>query len=319
MLRNHSKKLEGEIDKLLAAFTPDGVTTLKAYKLNYEEQIKKINEVDVEIANLCTNQEELEAEMESTLLANDIFFCTLSKINEQLAKATETEDKRNTVVSHEVSPASTRVLAAEQKVKLPKIELKTFDGNILNWQQFWDQFESSVHTQRGLSRVDKFSYLKSLLSSSAEECIAGLALTQANYDEAVELLQERFGNKQLLINAYIENFEGLPKVKSMSHVSELRVMYDQIESTVRNLKTLDVDSDTYGYFLAPLLVKRLPDELKMIMSRKFKKDVWELKEMMIIFKEELEAKERCTFSPTAIKSDDEQYTTSSLHQQYQRT
>jgi hypothetical protein len=29
--------------------------------------------------------------------------------------------------------------------KLPKLSLPTFDGNILQWQTFWDSFESTVH------------------------------------------------------------------------------------------------------------------------------------------------------------------------------
>ena len=31
------------------------------------------------------------------------------------------------------------------KVKLPKIVLKTFDGNPLKWTPFWDSFKSTVH------------------------------------------------------------------------------------------------------------------------------------------------------------------------------
>ena len=30
-------------------------------------------------------------------------------------------------------------------VKLPKIDVPTFDGNILNWQSFWEQFSVSIH------------------------------------------------------------------------------------------------------------------------------------------------------------------------------
>ena len=30
-------------------------------------------------------------------------------------------------------------------VKLPKLELKKLDGNILKWQEFWDAFDSTIH------------------------------------------------------------------------------------------------------------------------------------------------------------------------------
>ena len=43
--------------------------------------------------------------------------------------------------------------------KLPKLELKRFDGNILKWQEFWDTFDSTIHQSERLQRVDKFNYL----------------------------------------------------------------------------------------------------------------------------------------------------------------
>ena len=83
-------------------------------------------------------------------------------------------------------------------------------------------------------------------------------------------------------------------VKSTNQTKELRTIYDQLETTVRNLKYLNVETDTYGCFLVPILTQKLPSELKMIMPRNFKNNMWDLNEMLQIFKEELQAKERCT-------------------------
>ena len=98
----------------------------------------------------------------------------------------------------------------------------------------------------------------------------------------------------------------IPIAKSVNQVIELRDIYDQLESTVRNLKTLNIEMQTYGSFLVSLLLHKLSNELKMIMSRKFKNDVWQLTEVFLTFKEELEAKERCTFSsnPCSKNEDD---------------
>ena len=40
-------------------------------------------------------------------------------------------------------------------VNLPQIEIPTFDGNILNWRLFWEQFQAAVHNKRQLEVVDK--------------------------------------------------------------------------------------------------------------------------------------------------------------------
>jgi hypothetical protein len=48
-----------------------------------------------------------------------------------------------------------------------------------------------------------FNYLKSLLKGTASLTIAGLQLSAENYDTAVKLLEERFGNKQIIISGHI--------------------------------------------------------------------------------------------------------------------
>ena len=43
-------------------------------------------------------------------------------------------------------------------VKLPKLEISEFNGRILNWQGFWDLFNSVIYTKTSISNTDKFSY-----------------------------------------------------------------------------------------------------------------------------------------------------------------
>ena len=46
------------------------------------------------------------------------------------------------------------------KVKSPELKIPKFNGNILKWHEFWDQFESSIHSREHISKIDKFNYLK---------------------------------------------------------------------------------------------------------------------------------------------------------------
>ena len=59
-------------------------------------------------------------------------------------------------------------------------------------------------------------------------------------------------------------------VKSMNHVKDLRSMFDHVETTVQNSKLLKIDFTTYGAFLVPHLSSEIPQEMKNVMSRKFK-------------------------------------------------
>jgi len=85
------------------------------------------------------------------------------------------------------------------KVKLPKLEPKKFNSDFTEWEIFWSSFELSNHINTSLTAVDKFQYLLSLLESSAFAAVAGLKLTEPNYNEAIDILTKQFGNKHLII------------------------------------------------------------------------------------------------------------------------
>ncbi len=177
-------------------------------------------------------------------------------------------------------------------VRLPKLSLTKFGGDVTKWTTFWDTFESSVHNNTTLSDIERFSYLSSLLESDASEAIAGLTLTSANYTEAVSTLKRRFGNKQTIINRHMDTLLHLEPVTSSYHLKGLRQLLDAVESNVRGLKALGVDASCYGGLLSSILMSRLPSDLRLIVSRGLREDAWSLESMMEIFRREIEARER---------------------------
>lgn len=81
----------------------------------------------------------------------------------------------------------------------------------------------------GLSDIDKFSYLKSLLVGVAASTIEGLPLTIDNYVVAIDLLRQRFGKKENIIQAHMHKLLSLKSTKAVSSFCELRMLYDDIE------------------------------------------------------------------------------------------
>ena len=51
-------------------------------------------------------------------------------------------------------------------VKLPKLTIKKFNGDLTRWVPFWDAFQSAIHNNRSLTDIDRFNYLKSYLVNS---------------------------------------------------------------------------------------------------------------------------------------------------------
>lgn len=158
--------------------------------------------------------------------------------------------------------------APEHSVRLPKLSIKPFKGDITQWTTFWDSFKSAIHENPTLSDIDKFNYLRSLLERSARESIGGLTLTAPNYNEAVSILEKRFGNTQQIISRHMDLLLNLEPVSGAHQLRNLRRLYDGVETHVRSLRSLGVDSKTYGTLLASVLLNKLPQELRLIVSRK---------------------------------------------------
>ena len=172
------------------------------------------------------------------------------------------------------------------KAKLPKIVLKKFQGDPIQYNPFWDAFSSAVDENQQLSDVDKFNYLKNLLEGPAAAAIKGLPLTADNYGAAKEILEKRFGQKQIVINAHMEGLVKLSPVSCSHNLKRLGQLYHQVESHVGALQALGIDKDAYGTLLLPLLLEKIPMDLCLIISRK-------IDTLLQLFDNEIEARERC--------------------------
>ncbi|XP_018398721.1 PREDICTED: uncharacterized protein LOC108776532, partial [Cyphomyrmex costatus] len=92
----------------------------------------------------------------------------------------------------------------ESQIRLPKIQLPTFSGAYEDWYTFYDSFDKLIHTNDKLSSIQKFHYLRSSLKDEAANVIKSFDITASNYDEAWELLVERFDNKRRIIKTHIK-------------------------------------------------------------------------------------------------------------------
>uniref|UniRef100_A0A1X7U0P0 Uncharacterized protein n=1 Tax=Amphimedon queenslandica TaxID=400682 RepID=A0A1X7U0P0_AMPQE len=122
------------------------------------------------------------------------------------------------------------------------LSLRPFDGNFANWFTF---YKAAIHNNAELSDIGKFTYLISLLRHSAKETIAGLSLTAANYQEAIEILFKRFGDRTQIRANHMEVVMSLELVMSSQNLSGLRRLYDTVETNIRGLKSLRVERESY--------------------------------------------------------------------------
>ena len=61
---------------------------------------------------------------------------------------------------------------------------------------------------------------------------------------------------------------NIDAISSDRNFKDLRELYDHTKSHVRSLKSLGIESASYGAHLAPILLSKLPPELRLIVSKK---------------------------------------------------
>ena len=188
---------------------------------------------------------------------------------------------------------------SHSRVKLPKLTIQPFKGDLTTWITFWDSYKAAIHENSSLSDIDKFNYLCSLLQGPALDAVCGLTLTATNYKEAVSVLERRFGNKQQIISKHMDILLNVEPVTSSYNLRGLRQLYDTVESHVRGLQSLGVSSDSYGSLLSSVLLKKLPQELKLIISRELGSGDWKLDRIMQLLETEVQARERASNNGTA--------------------
>ena len=108
------------------------------------------------------------------------------------------------------------------------------------------------------------------LEKTASEAIVGLAITNANYEEAITILKTRFGNKQMIVNKHTDDLINMAPVYSNHDLRGMRRLYDLVEVHVRGLKALGVPSESYDSLLSSVLMNKVSQEVRLIISREVK-------------------------------------------------
>ena len=133
---------------------------LTQLKISVDDKVAVLKSLDTEILDMLSDsttvsEEAIAEEVEQADIVKELAYGALVAIDDILKPAA--------TVAPPPSSSSSTSLVHTVEVKLPKLEIHPFDGNVTKWITFWDSFESAVDSSTRLSDIDKFNYLRSLL------------------------------------------------------------------------------------------------------------------------------------------------------------
>lgn len=121
---------------------------------------------------------------------------------------------------------------------LPRTDLPKFDGSYGNWQTFIDTFLAIVDSAP-IQNVEKLTILLSYLTGSARHSVAGYSVTNDNYPIVLQVLKDRYGNKEQLVWELNAELKNLPPSGGGLHST--RKTFDEIDRILRLLEAQGQD------------------------------------------------------------------------------
>ena len=144
-----------KVNEALTAETSDESKLLQL-KLTLEEKLGTLKLLDGEIIDLI-EEDALATEIEQADDYKSDIYAALVKIDKALKlislAAIPTPAPTASPTHHEVPP----IRVPEPSVRLPKLSIKPFSGDLTQWTTFWDSFNSAIHENPTLSDIDKFN------------------------------------------------------------------------------------------------------------------------------------------------------------------
>ncbi|XP_046145683.1 uncharacterized protein LOC123989000 [Osmia bicornis bicornis] len=181
-----------------------------------------------------------------------------TKVASQEEKVVLTARKLIAQLEHRLAPSTTTQTTTStqststKRSRLPEIALPKFEGEYNKWQAFKSAFTSVILDRDDLADVDKLHYLKGAVSGNAAHVIAHLPATNEAFQKAWKLLDERFENKRLNVQAYMDRISELKPMKQR-RASSLIKMTNIIGETQEALTTFGLNDQHYCFLLSHLV------------------------------------------------------------------
>ena len=124
--------------------------------------------------------------------------------------------------------------------KVSALAVPKFDGKIINWVSFWQEFEMAIHKKEDMLDEVKMVYLKQAIQEPGlKTTIADLGIEDGSYAAAVKLLKTRYEKPRVLHRLFSDDLRDL-KSKSKAGLHQLADSAQHILLGFTRLKKLGI-------------------------------------------------------------------------------
>eukprot|EP00795_Rhopilema_esculentum_P010048 gene10048-18686_t len=274
------------LDTVDDVFQRNRPSELRRMKKRIEEKLvslKKLNqqisEYMIQMGVSCEEVAQFNFRSESDLDAHGDMIADIEDALQRLEKKKAPEIRTNVV--------------AQQNAKPPKLQINAYAGEPLKWREFWEQFKNNIHS---IERT----------TDKASAVIRGLSLSAENYEVAIDLLQQEFGDDTRLRSAHIKAIREVQPVANAHHLKQLRRFYEDVSINFASLRSMGYEA--HVMCLVEETVMKLPRPIRYELTKDDRSwTKWDftrfLERLWIYLKtcEEIEPTETLRFEPSSSR------------------
>ncbi|XP_077282731.1 uncharacterized protein LOC143908796 [Temnothorax americanus] len=140
-------------------------------------------------------------------------------------------------------------LSHTSAVKLPRITLPQFSGDLTLWPSFIALFNASIHDNRQTSSIEKYQYLLASLKGETLNLIKNLPFAA------------EYRNKRKLVDHHLKSIRQAKPLK-LESADALHNLLDTLTENTRALNLRKFSTDAWDFILLNFLLEKLPRLLR---------------------------------------------------------
>lgn len=222
-------------------------------RYNFVSQARGVDRLRNEFVTLVDEINMLNMEIDPDYMINYQSLSAFDELYYFIKEVLNTLENRNAS-----TPVASTPCTQESNIKIPRIELPSFDGEIQNFPYFYETFKRVIHENNNLTDSERIQYLMSHLTGKARNICAGIAPAGENYSIIWQALLDKYKDNRALATTYLNQLFALKRMNNPS-AATLEIVVDKYAGTIAALKQLDI-SDLSDFIFVYMGLKLVDSE-----------------------------------------------------------
>ncbi|KAL0822355.1 hypothetical protein ABMA28_004450 [Loxostege sticticalis] len=170
--------------------------------------------------------------------------------------------QRKQSIAHDYHSAQATTPTGHTRIQLPALSLPIFQGQLTEWNAFYDLFNSLVHNNENLSDVERFRYLLLSLRGEPYNLIKSIPITEANYINALQVLLNRYENKRIIATKHLDKIIDVQPMNENNPQNSLRNILNVYHENLTALKSLELPVTHWSFMLLNILLRKITSDVR---------------------------------------------------------